>query len=376
MSKYKKKINSKGFSFVEILAVIAIIGILSSIAIVGYSRYKDKAQRDNVTALVYSTISAFDEYLLDHPYETTAFSSKLIEDDYLSNDTDPYNKEGTCTIRIEKINVAANVGSGTKLDTNDYKVYICCANRTKNYTYTKTSGSVDSSDLVVNVDGQCQAGFDIDKLYSDDFTGSLYDEPITSPDSSLKSKKNFNIYTMNELNKDCTNTAGRKTTYCLTSACTNDSTGRKTEVIHNPYRLYDYYAYKCTCYYKKSDGGYYGYNATNEPSDHHTMVVFYLNNANGKNACNSSDASMFNKYINHVCTWGVFLNGATQINFHGYQWYRGNDGSYGSFTPNGFWYHDYEPFEWKATKEPDESAKMGCAKTCLYMTPYWGGKSE
>ena len=37
------KLNNKGFSMVEIIAAVAIIGVLASIAIFGVSRYKNNA---------------------------------------------------------------------------------------------------------------------------------------------------------------------------------------------------------------------------------------------------------------------------------------------------------------------------------------------
>lgn len=372
--KRKVKIGNKGFSLVEILAVIVIIGILSSIGVVAYSRYKEKAINDNMDALVRSTISAFDEYLMDHKNETSVFTSRLISENYLSNDTDPYNKNGTCTIRIERINVDDTTPAGS-LDSNDYRLYTCCSNRTRNYTYTYVNDQnlTNSENIQVAKNSQCQAGYDVDKLYSESNSELMHN--IASTDSTLK-YKNIAIYTMKEEGKNCNNTSGVNYSYCLTSQCTNDPQNLHTGKIYNPYRKYDYHTYGCTCYYKKSDGGYAGYGRRTSADSSHKMYVFYLENSNGVGACNSNDSTMFNKYVHHVCTWGVFLNGATRINFHGYQWYRNNSGDYGAFTPDGFWYHDGEPFEWKAEKEEGDGPDQGCAKTCLYMTPYWGGKSS
>ena len=390
--KRKRKINSKGFSLVEILAVITIIGILSGIGVAAYGRYKEKAINENMDALVRSTISAFDEYLMDHPNETTVFSSRLISDEYLSNDVDPYNKNGTCTIRIERINLDKNVAtSDGSLASNDYRLYTCCANRTRNstYTYINDKNITSSDNLQVSKNGQCQAGYDVDKLYSptnnnsnvNNYIETGYNsEPNVGTSKNIPSGvkyKDIAIYSMTEKGSHCNNTTGVWNTYCLTSKC-EAKTGQKTEKLYNPYKEYDYHTYGCRCYYSKdsSDKGYVGYERRLKADDSHTMRVFYLNNSNGQNACTSSDQTMFNKYIDHVCSWGVFLNGATKINFHGYQWYRNNSGDYGAFTPDGFWYHDGEPYEWKAKKEPGDTPKEGCAKTCLYMTPYWGGKSS
>ena len=372
--KRKVKIGNKGFSLVEILAVIVIIGILSGIGVAAYSRYKEKAIQNDVDALALSTLNAFQEYLMDHPNETTAFSSRLVSEEYLSNDTDPYTRSGTCTVRAEISNLDTNESTSNNLDSNDYVVYVCCSNRTQNYTYTYGNGGNVS--VVKNGNGVtgCQAGYDVDKLYSNTNTTLNNQLSSTSPEvvSNDVKKKSISIYTMSVKSKDCENTKGVSYAYCLNKDCSSQFTDK----IYNPYRSYYYTTYSCNCYYSRSDGGYAGYEFTssNKEGSSHNMMVFYLDNQNGKNSCQTDDLTQFNKYVDHVCSWGVFLNGATSIEFHGYRWYRGNSGDYGSFDPSGYWYHDGEPYEWKAPKEPNESGEMGCAKTCLYMTPYWGGK--
>lgn len=371
--KRKIKIGNKGFSLVEILAVIVIIGILSSMGVVAYSRYKDKAIRNDVDALALSSLNAFQEYLMDHPNETSVFSSKLVSEEYMSSDIDPYSRNDTCTIRAEISNTDTNKGTGANLDSNNYVVYVCCSNRTQNYTYTYGSGQNVS--VVKNGSGSkgCQAGYDVDKLYSESNSSLNHQISDTSPEvvSHSVKKKNISIYTMSVKSKDCENKNGIKYPYCLNKSCTSQFKDR----IYKPYRSYDYYTYPCSCYYNKADGGYAGYTLRNNGSGHN-MMVFYKDDQNGINSCQTDDLSQFNKYVDHICTWGIFWDGATSIEFHGYRWYSGNSGDYGSFDPSGYWYHDEEPYEWKAPKEPGESGEMGCAKTCLYMTPYWGGKKS
>ena len=61
--------NNKGFTFVEILAVIVLIGILSSIAIIGVSRYRENAKNKDYEALAKSSYNAMEEYMMKHPYK-------------------------------------------------------------------------------------------------------------------------------------------------------------------------------------------------------------------------------------------------------------------------------------------------------------------
>lgn len=50
--------NRKGFSFIELLAVLALLGILSGIAIFGVSRYLDNSKKDIYLASVKAQIEA------------------------------------------------------------------------------------------------------------------------------------------------------------------------------------------------------------------------------------------------------------------------------------------------------------------------------
>ena len=50
--------NRKGFSFIELLAVIVLLGILSSMAIFGVSRYLDNSRKDVYLAAVNAQVEA------------------------------------------------------------------------------------------------------------------------------------------------------------------------------------------------------------------------------------------------------------------------------------------------------------------------------
>jgi len=131
--------NNKGFTFVEILAVIAIIGILSGIDIVGVSRYRETAKNKDYEALAKSSYNAMEEYIIAHPYKKKASLEKLAKEDFLSNRTDPATKSSDCTGSVE-VDTIEN-GRNGKMDKNEYTVYLCCYNYKKKYIYP--SGEVD-----------------------------------------------------------------------------------------------------------------------------------------------------------------------------------------------------------------------------------------
>ena len=55
------KVDNRGFSFVEILAVIVIIGLLTGISIAAFSRYKENAIKGDYEALARSSYNAMVE---------------------------------------------------------------------------------------------------------------------------------------------------------------------------------------------------------------------------------------------------------------------------------------------------------------------------
>ena len=72
----KKYLNNKGFSLIELLAAVTILGILMLVAVVGYSKYIDKAKKDSINIFNKSAISAAEEYFMDNPYENNVTGGK------------------------------------------------------------------------------------------------------------------------------------------------------------------------------------------------------------------------------------------------------------------------------------------------------------
>ncbi len=136
-----KKMNRKGFSLVELLGTIVILGILSVTGLIAYTRYKDKARIQAYDTLAQSAINATEEYIMDHPGTTSVSFEELMEEDYLEKNIDPGTKQGTCEGKV--VLKETIEGSGNSLEVNEYDIHLCCSNY--NYTYTE-NGKQKSKD--------------------------------------------------------------------------------------------------------------------------------------------------------------------------------------------------------------------------------------
>lgn len=131
-----KKINNKGFSLVELLAVITILGILAGGAIVAYSKYKAKAKVQAYDTLAKSSMQAMEEYMMDHPNTTDPVTiNTLYYEQYLERPTDASSSENECVGNVTAEHVPAPI-TDKKLDTYKYTINICCANYEYQYEYT------------------------------------------------------------------------------------------------------------------------------------------------------------------------------------------------------------------------------------------------
>lgn len=110
----KKYLNNKGFSLIELLAAVTILGILMLVAVVGYSKYIDKAKKDSIDVFNKSAISAAEEYFMDNPYEDSVTIDNLISGDYLEAPG-------------EKVTDGKSYSGKIEINDNNYELYMCFA---------------------------------------------------------------------------------------------------------------------------------------------------------------------------------------------------------------------------------------------------------
>ena len=129
--------NNRGYTLVEILAVVAILGILSGVAIMGVSRYLTKSREQAYDNIAESSYDATVNYIMEKNISvnqggTEVLLSELVDLGYLDTPIDPKTKKAECSCSKNdscksyvKVTTLPNSDSLT-LDEYKYEVNITC----------------------------------------------------------------------------------------------------------------------------------------------------------------------------------------------------------------------------------------------------------
>ena len=100
--------NKKGFTMVELLGTIVILGILMSVAIAAYSTIRERSAKKTYNLLHKGVADAAENYFLDVPGDDNITVDDLVEQDYLEPANDPWDPDKKCVGRVTKELPAGN----------------------------------------------------------------------------------------------------------------------------------------------------------------------------------------------------------------------------------------------------------------------------
>ena len=118
--------KNKGFTIVELLAVIVILGLLSTIALVSVSRYRKDARDMDLTELHSSIEATYDKYRQDMIMKGQVPNTKIVFDENMKEEEQSYFGEFTfdgkrLTQEELKGSTITLVKKGDLLGNNSYK---------------------------------------------------------------------------------------------------------------------------------------------------------------------------------------------------------------------------------------------------------------
>ncbi len=78
-----KRQNNKGFTLVEIMIVVVIIGLLAAMAIPAFKKVRDNSQKKTILNNLRQLSGAADQYFLENGVTTVASASLIGSDSYI-----------------------------------------------------------------------------------------------------------------------------------------------------------------------------------------------------------------------------------------------------------------------------------------------------
>ena len=138
------KISRKGFTMLELLAVIIILGILITLAYMGVSRYLNQARSTTYEDFEKNITSGVTNYLIDHSGSIPSVGESLVVDveklvceGYIEDLEDPREASKTCNLESYAI-VKRNNDTNYNMDI-EYSACLKCSS----YESPACSNSID-----------------------------------------------------------------------------------------------------------------------------------------------------------------------------------------------------------------------------------------
>lgn len=139
------KMNNKGFSLVELLATMVILGIILMAGIAQYRKYIKKAMDESYELMAINLESASENYFMDHPLAESVTIEELVEENYIEPIEDPSKKADdgdTCQGKIRRTQQPEGI-SDDAVALDELAVSICCKDYSYTYKYPSEQKSQD-----------------------------------------------------------------------------------------------------------------------------------------------------------------------------------------------------------------------------------------
>ncbi len=148
-----KRKNNKGFTLIEILAAVVILGIISTVAVPAVYKYVTKTRNFSYDNMYKTVFDAVKNYRIDNSDDSATYTKddikNFVELNYLDPLIDPVDKSKTCSAEVY-VTECRNSTDNTVLKDHEYTVKLSCSAHSGTKYFNDNGDFLSSSCYVIN----------------------------------------------------------------------------------------------------------------------------------------------------------------------------------------------------------------------------------